>query len=162
MIPGPRERFALRCAFWLWAGFVLGLIGCASHPTPPPKITSISLDRDLDYSLGLWEHEARRRFPAGCVVLHVHGTDAIAGNWFFRPDPRDEPLMPAVPTIRLLRTLYPNKPLVIASCNPSATTLPSMPGVYYAKDNVWCEPNSLVPFRWGKGVGSIWEFVEAK
>lgn len=132
--------------------FLILLAGCA-HPTEPPAATSIVLSKNIGVFAGRWEREAATRFEHPIVVI-VHGA-TIDGKLYVFPD--GTPPMSFEGTAKLLRTLYPDRPIVIACCNEDGVAVHGFPGIYYARRIVWYPPGVK-----RDGVSRISGFIEAK
>jgi hypothetical protein len=94
------------------------------------------------------------------VVVCVHGGTAGNGTWECAPDVG--PSMPVESLARVLKTLYPKRPLIFATCNADGLPL-HVRGVWYARGLVLNPPGGKpgLQTRWGaKGYSRIADFVE--
>lgn len=87
-----------------------------------------------------WHNEINRRFP-NAVGLMLHGGEIVNGEWFVKPDGRF--LVRTADLVRQEQAKFPGKTIVVIACNPGHLTL-GIPGVYYAKDSVWCIPDRAI------------------
>lgn len=135
------------------------------------RVDVIVLSHEMDGSaVEEWKAEALRRFEDPVIVL-CHGGPMIGSDqWSIYPDAPSAP-MPVETLARLLRTAFPGRPIVLMSCNALGSELHGLPGVYYAKHEVWIhpdQPGSDDPSYRERDeaepqvVGSIFEFVEAR
>jgi hypothetical protein len=115
-------------------------------PTPAhalsaqPPVVIETLDPSLERFNEMWRKEIARRFPNAIAVL-VHGGDFVEGQWIVGTNiAKDRRVMPAADVVRHYQKLYPGRTLVLLACNPGHLKL-GIPGVYYAKANVWCVPD---------------------
>ncbi len=129
------------------------LAGCAIHRAPEPKASCIVLSDNLAHGAPAWEREAAKRFDRP-VLLIVHGY-SWSGQWAIYPDAG--PSMSVEGVARLLKKLYPGRPIVVLSCNPAGVGL-KLHGVYYARKIVSSIPHMGKP-EWAEG---IWEMEEGK
>ncbi len=129
------------------------LAGCAIHRAPEPQAQSIVLSDNLAHGVPAWEKEAKKRFEHP-ILLVCHG-NTERGEWRLYPDRGGS--MSAESVARLLKKLYPGRPIVLIACNPDHLSF-HVSGVYYARKLV-----SSIP-GWGEDewVESIGEFEEGK
>jgi hypothetical protein len=111
----------------------------------------ISLNRNLDYCVPLWQEEVKHRGITNPFIVFVHGSSED-GVWYSYPD--SLPKLPADGVVLFFRLLNMDKQLVFMSCNHAAADL-HVPSVYYAKDYVWCEPGDSVRL-----VDAYWRFAD--
>jgi hypothetical protein len=116
-------------------------IALAAEHTTRPSIQMIVLDPSLEQYRVMWEHEVARRFPDAIVIM-AHGGD-LTGEWIIKSPNNDHILQKMSDLVKHYQTEYPNRQLVIVSCNPSHLRL-GIKGVYYAPDSVWCCPDRVV------------------
>lgn len=136
------------------------LIGCAA--TPPPPATSLVLNENLRHGVADWQREAATRFNSPVlIVAHGHTED---GRWTLAPD--GMPGVPAESAAKLLRLIWPNRPLVFISCNRDGHVLHGLPNVFYSTRVTWATPGGperqMYEGRWEWGASTITEFVEAR
>lgn len=137
-----------RFVFVMLALFVLAFIcGCASKPQqriasgelPQPGVVMEVLDPSLSQYSALWSREISRRFPHAVGIL-VHGGDFVPGQWIVGSDPTHEHVEPVQDVVRRIQARYPDRTVVLVSCNPGHLKL-GIPGVYYGTDSIWCVPD---------------------
>jgi hypothetical protein len=136
----------------LWLLTLLTLCGCAGHPTPEPKATSIVLSRNIGDGVGAWEQEAAKRLTNPVVVV-CHGT-TLNGRWAMTPD--NGPPMEVQGVALLLKQLYGPRPIVFVTCNEGNHDI-TVKGVYYAHGIIWNWPHTPKP-----GVSTISQFIEGR
>ena len=127
---------------------VTRLTGCAAVPIVSessysdmwPGADATTLSFDLFPATRKWMPQIREQYPNALVVA-VHGeTDPVSGDWMAYPS-----LAPPVPVSMLvdrLRLNYPDRMIVLLTCNPDGKTLDKK-NVVYAKDNVWSIPDCV-------------------
>jgi hypothetical protein len=121
-----------------------------------------------------WREEANKRFN-NPILFHCHGgihmetyeengKTVVVEEWWVYPDPPRKP-MPAAELARSLANLYPDRDIVLLTCNPGGFDL-NVKRVWYTKRNVWTIPDAYATgfyaheqIRDYDAVGSIWEFV---
>jgi hypothetical protein len=159
----------------------------ASETAQPPVIVE-TLDPSLDRYAEMWKTEISRRF-SNAVAVFVHGGNRIEGEWQVNAGLGGH-ASTARDIVRHFQSVYPDRTVVLISCNPGHLKL-GVPGVYYAKSDVWLIPDRQtdattnaetgtfdlpfpfpIPFvtepetrhtRWElnpEAVGSIFEFVK--
>jgi hypothetical protein len=147
---------------------VIVLIGCTSY-TPLPSIDNspvrqviICLNADIAFGQELWVREASSRYER-FLLLMVHG-ETLNDEWYAFPD--YGPPVPVEQVIERLRKHYRRTRIVAIVCNPNGHVLDS-PGVTYADQNVWVEPDRFVGQVYNllrdhpqNGIGNIYEFEE--
>lgn len=120
----------------------------------------------MEPSVALWEIEVERRFP-GAFIYATHGSVA-AHTWICQGEADPSSLAEAdfVHDLALrLRAQFPDRVIVLIVCNPGHFKL-HVPGVYYARDNVWLTPDkfsNLTDFLhiiMPDAVGNIFEFSD--
>lgn len=154
-----------------------------------PRVVVQCLDQSLIPYADLWKNEATRRFDSA-VVIECHGGSIEDGKWVMKAGWQPwEKLVPVETVIARYRALYPNRELILISCNPDHIVLHGYPHVWYAKSSIWVIPDrALTPammrngedrLRWDSGfdpvdasksrsdldpdvVGSVFELIEAK
>lgn len=109
------------------------LVGCCSGRDAAPD--TIALSKNIAHGGWFWQIEAARRFDRPVIVI-VHGTTRN-GTWTAVPD--DGPAMPVESMARLLKQIYPRRPLVFIVCNEGRHEL-KVPGTYYGHGIVWSIP----------------------
>lgn len=131
------------------------LSGCSGAVGPTRD--TVTWSANLRHAEPLWRAEAAKRIAGRPVMLIVHGGDRD-GRWVAVPD--RGPVMPMDGVARLLKDLFPGRPVVILSCNPGGHQL-RKPGVWYATANVWSVPDAINPLAdpADADVGSIYEFT---
>lgn len=122
----------------------------------------------------LWKKEIARRFHCSVGIV-VHGGEFVEGQWLVKTSGLSSCVArPAAEVVRHYQGMYPNRTIVLISCNPGHLSL-GVPGVWYARANVWVVPDrEMTPentgmhwaffgkSRWEEypdAVGSIFEFV---
>jgi hypothetical protein len=134
-----------------FTGILLALLlaGCAAkapgmpyrHAADDSGIEGVVLSADVADALPYWQAEARRHGIRNAVILVVHGDEFMGGWWAF-PDAPMKPL--AVDQLLwTLRRQHPGKVLIAVVCNPGGIAC-TVPGVFYARENVWVKPGE----RW--------------
>ncbi len=103
-----------------------------------PQVVSIVLDPSLQQYEPAWKAEVGRRF-SNAVIVMVHGDD-MAGMWFASP-PWGQMLIEDV--VDMAAKLYPDRTIVVLSCNTGHFTL-HRKGVYYAKSSIWLVPDRAI------------------
>ncbi len=134
------------------------------------NVTMIVLSESMEPNIQSWRREVGRRLP-DAVVIAVHGNDDSHGVWNAYPDIA-EPMgpfvayrkLPPIPVswlVKHYRERYPDRPIVLLSCNPGHHTL-NDPNVYYALDDIWIIPDRALSnrdFPDPGTVGNIFEFT---
>lgn len=117
-----------------------------------PGVIIETLDPSLEIYATMWQEEIGRRFDNAVGIL-VHGGNFVEGQWVVGAN-----LVPyrrvssAEDVVRHYQELYPGRTVVLLACNPGHLKL-NIPGVYYAKANVWCVPDRhLAPSMFLSGV----------
>ena len=173
---------------WYWAFIaVLLLVGSFElvhkeiHYTRPqpvarevlagqPAVIMKVLSPGLEEYAQAWQIEVARRFP-NSVVIFAHGQELKNNQWFLFVTELDIP-MPLEPALEYYHNKYPDRTVVLLSCNDGHLTI-HVPGVYYAKSKVWLVPDRAETeddFEGGKNrasldpdaVGNIFEFVKSE
>lgn len=142
----------MRC---IWTLLACSIIGCASpsiKPPPPPPTQAIVLSANLAHGAPGWVAEAKTQLTDPLVVL-VHGIEED-GVWMAAPD--RGPLIPVEGMARLLRKVYPNRSVVLVTCNEMAADL-KVAGVWYGRGIVSSRPHAMP--EW---CDSILEMVEGR
>lgn len=165
----PKVNMFLWLNLLLWSGIGLGYL---LQPAPVYVYDGIKAELYVEgpqYTLVIeqWKREVARRFPTALVVV-CHGNQGKeivknAEDWYMYPEtPGCIPVRVRDKALELKR-LYPNRPIVFLTCNPSGVRL-NIPGVWHALNNVWLTPDKNVEDTSGiraepQIVGSIYEFV---
>lgn len=173
------KKYLAHGAAILGLAFVFSIITTAiyvegneeSRPAAPrvqeieqPAVVVETLDPSLARYSPLWQAEIGRRF-SHAVGVFVHGGDIVDGEWVVRTSIRPGHSMRVQEVVSHFQALYPTRTIVLLACNPGHLKL-GIPGVYYAKSNVWCVPDRAlaeVTDRWQKYpevVGNIYELVK--
>lgn len=159
------------------------LLGCVPKNPPPPIYAKDGVSMPTIIQWSTWERfaperwllEAKKRWNdpivfichGGCKTVPgtVDGKPSFVNKWYACPDaPRKQLEMQEV--ARMLHNLYPDKDIVLVSCNDMGVDL-NVPRVWYAQHSVWQMPDgySSLPLLQheqmvGYGdVGTVWEFV---
>ena len=135
------------------------LSGCHSVKHLPP--VRIILSENLTVGSDEWTAEAEKRFKSP-VIVWVHGLN-VGKYWLSFPD--NCLPVPQQGIAIILRKIYPDRPIVLLSCNAEAVELKGLPNVWYARAIVFNPPDGKrgIHNRDGiYGVSSIHDFVEAK
>lgn len=156
---------------YLWC-FVLGLtltslsLSFRHEPPPTPLIPHYGGEVIVDFmgdaspSPHEWKAEVARRFP-DAVIVFCHGYDKNR-VWTAHPL-NDTPERPVAELALELRNSFPDRPIVLITCNPGHHAL-GIRGVYHAVDTVWMMPDKNqaipLPFLPPEGVGNIFEFTD--
>lgn len=121
-----------------------GAVGCSTLPAsipsrkPLPKVVTLVWSKDFDRSaVAAWEAQIVSRWPKRDVVaVFCHGSDAKP--WSMTPD---RPLyrVPTENVAALLHGVFPDRLIVLVSCNGSASAIHT-PGVAYARKRIWIQP----------------------
>jgi hypothetical protein len=141
-VPLPK-RFLIGVLYSLV--ILIGLGGCASRPAvpsrelPQPPVVMEVLDPSLQQYAPMWQREIGRRFPYAVGIL-VHGGDFVPGQWIAGSDPTHEHVEPMQQVVHRIQARYPDRTVVLVSCNPGHLKL-GIPGVYYGTDSIWCVPD---------------------
>lgn len=99
-----------------------------------------------------WAENFRSKLYVAPLVVIVHGN--YEGNvWTAYPD--GLPTIPMVILIANLKETCPNRPIILISCNARGYEL-KVPGVWYARQKVWCRP-FFMPFDPTVGDSSMFE-----
>lgn len=163
-------RWAAVAVLLLVVGYIVG-----QHVFPPQvkdehhAVTMIVLSESMEPNIQSWRREVGRRIP-DAVVIAVHGNDEH-GVWMLCPDVaepmgpfvayRSLPHIPAELVVKHFRRKFPDRPIVLLSCNPGHHRL-SDPNVYYALDDIWIIPDRSLSnrdFPDPSTVGNIFEFT---
>lgn len=139
----------------LFTMFVL-MFGCAGKPKQ--KIDAINLNRGLAWGTTFWKLEASGRFNDP-ILISCHGGYRHF-QWHMFPDHQDP--IPVWMVARVMGQMYPNRDIVLITCNERGHTLHGPSNVWYAKTDVLASPHFGLPilYRFGP-VGSANRFVRA-
>lgn len=139
----------------------LGLIGLGLIFTPDtvpkhtagPAVIMDVRDASLEEFAPAWAAEVQRRFPHSVMVL-CHGGNVVTDEWVIADDPYGPYGKVAEPVDVVLtkeREEYPDRTIVLLSCNPCHVAIHGHPGCFYADASVWCTPDrALLPFTTNK------------
>lgn len=174
-----RIVIAVLATVFLIEGSVYGILAKQVWDRNHPMYRGITKINHFDPSneweqvcLGYWDLEVQRRFPTA-VIIGGHGGDVL-GQWMMIDEATRRPLL-IKQVVKDVQALYPNRTIVILSCNPDGLQLHNLPNVYYATESVWMcperffgviqreHPEAGTPpeLTTDPAVGSIFEFVEA-
>lgn len=108
---------------------------------PSPDIVMESLDPTVLPYENLWATEITRRFH-GAVGVIVHGGDFVEGQWVVGTSWQPwKHITPVEEVLTHFEHLYPDRTIVLVSCNPGHVHLHGHPRVWYALDSVWVFPD---------------------
>lgn len=134
-----------------------------------PRIDVVQWSQSIaDEQVAQWRIEVARKYP-DAVIIVCHGDDED-GHWVFCPDEAvmvgpigivtPLPRFSVEEGIKSVQKQFPGRTIVLITCNPGHYHL-TVPGVVYALDNVWLEPDRFLMDRSEKkpnNVGNIFEF----
>jgi hypothetical protein len=133
---------------------VVALFFAPDWSTPPtvahPKVVIECLDPSLEVYSAMWRDEIGRRFPNAIGIL-CHGGDLVEGEWVLGVGYTGH-LTPAREIVARYQKLHKGRTIVLLACNTGNLKL-NMPGVWYAKDSVFCIPDrALKPEHFKNGM----------
>lgn len=105
--------------------------------------TVIVENRNLKYAAPSIKKDVERKFNNACILI-VHGV-SIGGIWLTAPDDNLSIPMPMQIKAYMLRWIYPDRPIVLWSCNPGTHSIKGK-NIWYFKSNVWAIPDSQLPY----------------
>lgn len=127
---------------------LLGLAFGFFFATPPdntrftqaPRVIIEVCDHSLEQFALMWEVELGRRFDHAVGII-CHGGDFVEGEWVVVAGLQPwKHVTPVRDLVCHFQQLYPDRIIVLISCNPGHIKL-GIPGVYYAYDSVWVYPD---------------------
>lgn len=119
------------------------LLTIANPPLWGKRPVWITLNADISTGERAWIDEFREHLTEAPVVLVGHGdTESHAGEWWLCPDigPKIRADGPGG-AIEQLQQRYPDRPIVLISCNAGGVELHT-PGVWYSRRKVWSWPGT--------------------
>jgi hypothetical protein len=143
--------------------------------TQPAHIKPIKIIGSYDLAFGIsdWVRDARFRFGENIVLVLCHGAEGFDEEWVFSPGPvyswplgytiHGCPNISVAKGVSHVRKLYPDRTIVLITCNPGGLELVGHPNVYYCRRNVLLpsyEFDRELLSRWRRrAAGMIWEFA---
>jgi hypothetical protein len=142
-------KFRYYALLLLIAGALLGgvmqLDKRLSSPNPTagqPAVVMEVLDPSLTPYAAEWQTEIARRFPNACGLL-LHGDEVVEDEWIAHPMGY---AMHVQTLVKKYQAKFPERTIVLLACNVGHFKL-NVPGVYYAKSDVWCHPDRATHYE---------------
>lgn len=112
----------------------------------PKQTTVICESKNADYAVPAIRREVERAFQ-NAVVYVVHGNEVDQPGWRTVPDNDRAKSVLMQEKVEELEAKYPNRPIVIWSCNKNRTTIKGR-NVWYFLGPVWKIPTSQLSYNY--------------
>lgn len=128
--------------FWLWFATFSNGPKRPIHTSSPGVIMDVR-DSSLALTVPFWQTEITRRFPNAVVIL-CHGGGFTKDEWVIQDNPDGQYGTTCEHVDKVLddeRAEYPDRTIVLLSCNPCHIVLHGHPNCYYFDSSVWVIPD---------------------